>query len=189
MKNIFALFFLIPFFSLAQTKDCTYDIEEKTDSTSLKILSQKLIHEKIFGNTSEFIFFSLINENDVPLLNIQMLQKSKDFIRTSCLTKKSKIVIQLINGKIITLINAYDENCSDLNYDEVAKNNLRILNAYFYFTKTNFDELKNSPISLMRIQFSGETKDFVIKSELESETLQIKSKPASYFMEYLRCVE
>ena len=41
----------------------------------------------------------------------------------------------------------------------------------------------------MRIQFAGETKDFVLKAELESETLKTKSNPARYFMEYLKCVE
>ena len=76
-----------------------------------------------------------------------------------------------------------------MNYDATTKNNIRILNAFFYFTKTNYEELKNSPIALMRIQFAGETKDFVLKAELESETLKTKSNPARYFMEYLKCVE
>ena len=107
----------------------------------------------------------------------------------NCLSKSSKVFIQLDNGKIITLVNAFEGICSDLNYDASTKNNIRILNAFYYFTKTNYEELKNSPIALMRIQFAGETKDFVLKAELESETLKTKSNPASYFMEYLKCVE
>jgi len=189
MNKILALLLFIPVFALAQIKDCAYDIEEKTDSTSLKVLPQKLMHEKIFGSSSDYLFFSLVNENDVPILNMQLLQKSNDFIPTNCLSKSSKVFIQLDNGKIITLVNAFEGICSDLNYDASTKNNIRILNAFFYFTKTNYEELKNSPIALMRIQFAGETKDFVLKAELESETLKTKSNPASYFMEYLKCVE
>ena len=55
--------------------------------------------------------------------------------------------------------------------------------------KTNFEELKNSPISLVRIQFSGESKDYVVKNELISESLKIKTNPSNYFMEFLKCVE
>ena len=38
MNKILALLLFIPVFALAQIKDCAYDIEEKTDSTSLKVL-------------------------------------------------------------------------------------------------------------------------------------------------------
>lgn len=189
MKQLITLLLLIPVFSLAQNKKCNYDIEEKTDSTSIKVLPQKLMHEKVFGNTSEFLFFSLINENSIPYLNIQQLQKSKDFIPTTCISKNSKIIIQLENGKFITLINAFEETCSDLNYDTTEKNNLRILSGYYYFTKSNYDEFKSSPVSLMRIQFGSENKDYVLKASLVSETLGTTSNPANYFMEYLECIE
>lgn len=189
MKHILALLLLIPVFTIAQVKKCEYDIDEKTDSTSIKITPQKLINEKIFGNTSEYLFFSLVNENGVPYLNIQQLQKSNDFIPTTCLSKKAKIILQLENGKIISLINAFEESCSDLNYDESEKNNLRILTGYFYFTKTNYEELKNSPVSLMRVQFGAENKDYVLKTSLTSETLGTTSNPANFFLDYLKCVE
>ena len=94
-----------------------------------------------------------------------------------------------MNGKIITLLSSDEESCSALSYDSKENNNIRILTGYFYFTKTNYEDLKISPISLMRIQFAGETKDYVLKSELNSETLKTTSKPDSYFMEYLKCVE
>jgi len=189
MKNLL-LFLLLSTISInAQTKDCLYDIEEKTDSTSLKTLPHKLMNEKIFGNNKEFIFFGLLNNDGVPMLSLQQLQKSNDFIPTSCLSKNSKIVFQLINGKIVTLIHAFEDVCSDLNYNTDEKNNIRILTAYFYFTKNNFEELKNSPISLVRIQFSGASKDYVIKTELTSESLKIKTNPSNYFMEFLKCVE
>ncbi|WP_322550189.1 hypothetical protein [Flavobacterium psychraquaticum] len=189
MKNIITLCFLIPVFSFAQNTSCDYEIDEKTDTTSLKVIPQKLMHEKNFGNTSEFLFFSLVNEDGIPYLNIQQLQKSKDFIPTSCLSKNSKIVVQLDNGKFITLINAFEETCSDLNYDSAEKNNLRILSGYFYFTKTNYEQFKESSVSLMRIQFGSETKDYVLKSSLVSETLGTTSSPSTYFMDYLKCIE
>ena len=189
MNKILTLLLFIPVFSMAQTKDCVYDLEEKTDSTSIKVLPYTLVHEKIYGNSNEYLFLGLLNNDGAPMLSIQQLQKSKDFIKTNCIAKNSKIILQLTNGKIITLLNSNEEICSELLYDANEKNNIRILTGYFYFTKTNYEELKSSPISLMRIQFAGESKDYVVKTELESETLKSKSKPASYFMDYLKCVE
>lgn len=189
MKNILALLLFIPVLATAQTKDCVYDIEEKTDSTSLKVLPNVLIDEKIFGNTNEYLFFNLINNDGAPMLGLQLLQKSKDFIPTKCINSTSKVILQLKNGKIVTLIANDEENCSVLNYDEKEKNNIRILTAYFYFTKTNYEELKNSSIMLMRVQYAGDSKDYVLKSELTSETLNTKSNPETYFMDFIKCVE
>ena len=189
MKNLLSLLLLLTLTVNAQKKDCIYDIEEKTDSTSLKVLPNVLMHEKIFGNSNEYLFFGLLNNDGVPMLSIQQLQKSKDFIKTNCIAKNSKIVLQLANGKILSLISANDETCSELMYDSAEQNNIRILTGYFYFTKTNYEELKKSAVSLMRIQFAGETKDYVLKSELNSETLKVKSNPDSYFMQFLKCVE
>ena len=189
MKHLLSLLLLLTLSVNAQNKDCIYDIEEKTDSTSLKVLPNVLMHEKIFGNTNEYLFFALLNNDGTPILSIQQLQKSKDFIKTNCIAKNSKIVLQLMNGKIINLISSDEEACSVLTYDAKEKNNIRVLDGYFYFTKSNYEELKTSPVSLMRIQFAGETKDYVLKGELDSETLKTTSNPNSYFMQFLKCVE
>lgn len=189
MKKIIILLLLAPLFSLSQNQDCIYDVEEKTDSTSLKITPQKLIYERIFGNSKEFLFFNLLNESGTPMLVVQQIQKNNAFIPVNCIDKKSKIVFQLANGKIVTLIHSDLETCSQLNFDSETKDNIRILTGYFYFTKSNYEELSKSPISLMRIQFVGETKDYVINSEYFSETFVTKTNPTNYFIDYLKCVE
>lgn len=189
MKKILFIILFFPLLMSAQIQDCQYEMEEKTDSTSLKVLKEVLIDEKIFGNTNEYLFFSLLNNNGVPMLELQLLQKSKDFIPTKCINPSSKIILQLKNGKIITLIATSDESCSVLNFDEKEKNNIRVLTGYFFFGKTNYEELKNSPIMLMRIQYAGDSKDYVLKSEFSSETLQTKSKPDVFFMNNIKCIE
>ena len=100
MKHLLSLLLLLTLSVNAQKRDCIYDIEEKTDSTSLRVLPNVLMHEKIFGNTNEYLFFALLNDNGTPMLSIQQLQKSKDFIKTNCIAKNSKIVLQLMNGKV-----------------------------------------------------------------------------------------
>jgi hypothetical protein len=189
MKKFLLTLVFLPLLAMAQKKDCQYEVEEKTDSTSLKVLKEVLIDEKIFGNTNEYLFFSLLNNDGIPMLEIQVLQKSKDFIPTKCINPSSKIILQLKNGKIVTLIANTEESCSVLNYDGKDQNNIRILTGYFFFGKTNYEDLKNSPIMLMRIQFAGDSKDYVVKNELTSETLQTKSNPDVFFMNYISCVE
>ena len=46
---------------------------------------------------------------------------------------------------------------------------------YLYFIKKKNEELKKSSISLVRIQFSGASKDYVIKREFVSESLKTKT--------------
>lgn len=190
MKNyILTLFLFTITLSFAQKKDCLLDFEEKTDSTYIKKTADILIHERVFGNSKEMVFFSLLNSDGVPMLGLQQIQKSKDFIPALCFDKNSKIIFQLENGKIISLINSNQENCSSFSYDVETKSNIKVITSYFLFLKDNYEELKKSPISLMRIKFVGESRDIVLKSNLDSELLKTKSSPSNYFVDYLNCVE
>ncbi len=187
-KIIFLL--IISFQTLfAQEKPCEIDYEEKTDSTYIKKTKDCLIQEKIFGDSRELFIISLINNNGILMLNLQIIQKSTLFLPTFCFDKKSKIHFQLENGKIITLVNFSEENCSTLTYEEESKGNIRILSNYFFFAKDNYEDLKKSPISLMRIKFATETRDLVFKKEMISEITQVKTNPSTYFIDYLKCVE
>ena len=55
--------------------------------------------------------------------------------------------------------------------------------------KDTFEELKKSPISLMRIKYAGETVDYIFKSELTSEIDKVTYYPENYFINYLKCIE
>lgn len=80
MKKIsYLTLLLITTLSFSQIKNCKYDFEEKTDSTSIKILPQKLVYERVFGNAKEFVQFALMNNNGVPMIEVQQLQKKHHF--------------------------------------------------------------------------------------------------------------
>lgn len=185
--NKIILLLLFPIFLHAQNKDCIFEIDQKTDSTSTKLMQSKLIHERVLGTNSDYLFFSLLNSNGVPMLKVQQVQNSKDFIPTTCLNQKSKVVLQLANGKIVNLISYNEDVCSQLSSKDGI--NTRILNGFFLFTKENYEELKKSPVSLMRIQYTADNKSYVLKKLLFSETLMESSNPETFFMDYLHCVE
>lgn len=190
MKNLLiALFLVTGTSSFAQNKECKIDFEQKTDSTYIKKTSDVLIHERVFGNNNEMIFFSLLNSEGAPMLGFQQVQKSTEFIPAFCFDKNSKIIFQLENGKYITLINSNEENCSSFTYDVDSKSNIKLITNYFLFLKGNYEELKKSPISLMRVSYVGDKKDIAFKTTIDSELLKISSSPSTYFMNYLHCIE
>ena len=132
---------------------------------------------------------SILNNNGTILLSVQMIQKSPDFIPAFCFDKSSKIYFQLNNGKIISLINVSEENCSSNSFDYETKNNIKVITNYFVFIADNYPDLKTSPISLMRIKYVGETKDYAIRTELKSEILNKTVNPSLFFMDNLMCID
>lgn len=190
MKKTLLIAFLLLFntLSFSQNKDCTFEISEETDSTYTKVLPEKFVYESIFGSTTRILSFKLYNVDGVLGLNFQYIQKSKDFLVPTCINKDTKIFIQLNNGKEVKLINSLAvENCNELNYDPVNKNNIRILNGYFNFTKENFEYLKTEKAYLIRIVTITGEESFILNPELKSEITKEVIQPDSYFIKYLPC--
>lgn len=188
MKRILFLLLLAAGLTV-NAQDCKYEISPTKENNGLTTTTDYLMNEQVFGNSSSYIFFSLTNSEGVPLLNFRLLSKSKDFPPMRCLDKASKIYLQLLNGKIVTLINAYDETCSGLMYDPTEKNNIRILSSSFLFTVGSLDELEKSPIAFMRIKYSTDVVDYTIKKQLASETTKETYFPETYFVNTLKCIQ
>jgi hypothetical protein len=147
-----------------------------------------MIYEKNFAGNTNYIFFSLAVTDGLPTLNVQLIQKSKGFLKANCFDKNSKLFLQLFNGKIITLIHVDEENCGSIIRDDKNFDN-RITTARFMFMKGSMEELKSSAISLMRIKYLTDTEDYVIKKEFQSELDNLVYEPETYFINNLQCVE
>ncbi|MNL69585.1 hypothetical protein D3C87_1944630 [compost metagenome] len=65
----------------------------------------------------------------------------------------------------------------------------RIMTGSFMFIKDSFEDLKTSPISMMRIKYLTDTEDYVIKKEFKSELNNEIYEPETYFIKNLYCVE
>ncbi|MES2863657.1 MAG: hypothetical protein V4666_06025 [Bacteroidota bacterium] len=180
---------LVTHFSFAQDKTCEFEIDIATDTSSTRVLKDKIIDESVFGNTTSFLTFKMFEVDGFIGLNFQYLQKSKDFLSPICIDKNTKIHLELANGKQVTLVNSMDaETCNDLHYDTENKNNLRILAGFFYFAPENFEDLKTEKVYLIKITATTGDVNFVIKPQLDSEVYKTKSTPDTYFMDYLKCL-
>lgn len=188
MKQLITLtFFLLTLTAFAQ-KPCEYSANVTDSIGTYKVTNEYLISEKNFGGTFNYVFFSLAQTDGLPTLNLQLIQKSKDFIKANCFDKNSKVFLQLQNGKIVTLMHIDQENCGTLIRDDKGFDN-RVNTGIFMFLKDNYEELKKSPVNIMRIKYLTDTEDYIVKGELKSEMNNKTYKPDTYFMENIRCVE
>lgn len=188
MKLQILLFFFFISITLTAQKPCEYSANVTDSIGSYKSTKEYMIYEKNFAGNSSYIFYSLSLTDDLPTLNLQLIQKSKDFLKANCFDKNSKLFLQLNNGKVITLLHIDQENCGTMVRDDNGFDN-RILVGTFVFLKGSFEELKTSPINLMRIKYLTDLEDYVIKKEFQSELNSQVYEPESYFVNYLHCIE
>ena len=182
-----AFFFLISSQIFAQ-KTCDYSVNVKDSIGTYKLTKEYMIYEKNFAGNKHYIFLSMALTDGTPTLNLQMIQKSKEFMKANCFDKNSKLFFQLNNGKIITLLHIDQENCGTMLRDSEGFDN-RILVGNFMFIKGTFEDMKSSPVNLMRIKYLTDLEDYVIRKEFTSELNSQVYQPETYFINFLHCVE
>lgn len=188
MKRYLYLSIILFNLNVYAQKPCDISVNVTDSIGNYKTTKDYLLHEKNFNGKSSYIFASLISTDGTPALNLQFIEKSMEFIKAKCFDKNSKVYLQLINGKIITLLHIDKDDCANMVRDDKGFNN-RILTGYFLFKKDGYEDLKNSPVSLMRIIFSTDTEDYILKKELKSELNGNTYEPEYYFNNYLHCIE
>ena len=102
--------------------------------------------------------------------------------------KNSKIYLQLQNGKIVTLIHIDQESCGTMIRADKDFDN-RVKSGIFMFTKENYEDLKTSPVTLMRIKYLTDTEDYIFKKEFTAELDGKIYHPETYFIDNIRCIE
>jgi hypothetical protein len=188
MKHVLAIaIFLFSLQSFAQ-KSCEYTTDVTDSIGTYKSTKEYMIAEKNFAGTSSYIFFSLAVADGMPLLNVQLIQKSKGFMKANCFDKNSKIFLQLNNGKVVTLIHMDQENCGSMLRDDKGFDN-RLTQGTFMFMKDSFEELKKSPVSMMRIKYLTDTEDYVLKKQFTSELNNEVYEPETYFIQNIDCAK
>jgi hypothetical protein len=188
MKYILVLAFCILNATVYAQKPCEYSTNVTDSIGTYKSTKEYLMHEKVFGGNSNYLFGSLALTDGLPTFTLQFIQKSKDFVKANCFDKNSKIFLQLQNGKIVTLIHVDQESCGSLIRDDKGFDN-RVKSGIFMFAKESYEELKKSPVILMRIKYMSDTEDYILKKEFTAELDGKVYQPESYFINNIRCVE
>jgi hypothetical protein len=184
---LFSILFFLSASSFAQLP-CDWSTNVTDSLGTYKNTRDYLVYERNFAGNMNYVYFSLALTDELPTLNIQFINKSKDFMPARCLDKNSRVYLQLNNGKIITLVGMNVDDCGTSVRTEDQYIN-RIMKGYFLFGKDSFEELLKSPVALMRIKFSGETVDYVLKQQLISEVDGKTYLPEKFFINTLPCIK
>ena len=187
MKFLSAAFLLLLSFSAFAQKPCEFSVNVNDSLGEYRTTKEYLIYEKNFAGKSSYIFASIAVADGVPSLQIQFIEKSFDFIKSRCLDKNSKIYIQLEDGKIVTLLHIDRESCGSMVRDDRGFNN-RITSGEFMFKKNDYEYLKSSPISFIRIKFTTEVADYIFRKEFKAELDGLYYEPANYFVNFFHCL-
>jgi hypothetical protein len=188
MKHIITIALFAICSTVFAQKPCDYSTNVTDSLGTYKSTREYMICEKNFAGTSSYIFFSLLSTDGMPTLNVQLIQKSKSFLKANCFDKNSKLFLQLNNGKIITLLHMDQENCGTMIRDDKGYDN-RVITGEFMFMKDSFEQLKSFPISMMRIKYLTDTEDYVLKKEFTSELNNEIYQPETYFINTIKCIE
>lgn len=188
MRILFSCITLAFTLIAAAQRPCEFSANVTDSAGTYKSTKEYLVFEKNFGGKSTYVFNSFIITDGVPLLHVQFIEKSAGFIKARCLDKNAKLYVQLNNGKIVTLLHIDKSDCGNLLRDDKAMNN-RILTGYFMFRKEDFQELKKSPVSFIRVKFGSESEDFIYRKAIKSEMNGELYEPETFFMNYFHCIE
>lgn len=176
-------------FNVYSQKPCDYSTNVVDSMGTYKSTKEYLVHERNFAGKSTYIFFSLISDNGTPYLNFQYIQKSSDFLKANCFNASSKIYLQLVNGKVVTLVHTNDESCGTMVPADGENKYSRVTTGSFMFLKGSIEDLKSSAVTLLRVKFTTETLDYVFQKEFVSELMKQTYEPENYFINFLKCIE
>lgn len=188
MKRLLFLAFLFLNATLNAQKPCDFNTNVTDSLGSYKSTKDYLVYEKNFGGSASYIFNSIVVSDGMPTLQVQFIEKSFDFIKAKCLDKNSKIYFQLVNGKIVTLLHIDEQVCGSMVRDDKGMNN-RIMTGHFMFRKEDYQNLKTSPVSFMRIKYGSESVDYVMKKSFKAELDGLYYDPENYFINYFHCID
>ena len=87
------------------------------------------------------------------------------------------------------MVHNNEESCGSFAQNPDDKKNVRFNSGLFLFLKGTIEDLKSSPISIMRLQYGNEHKDYVISKELTSTLTKKVEQPEQLFIANMHCIE
>ena len=190
MKHLVSLILLISttLVGFSQNEDCNYKIQIDTEEEVFKLTNEKLTDYLLGTDKNVFIYFSLMREEDVKSLVIQVSVNAKEKPPLMCFNKDSRVTFKLEDGSYASLRYLGVENCGRLTENEETLNN-STSEAAFLLDETNIKRLEASKISSMRITTMQTDFDIDFQEVLSNSQIPIPIYPKEFFMNSLKCLE
>jgi|GEM_PF-565604 len=190
MKYLLTLFLLVSTIatSFSQQPDCDYKILIDTEDEIFKLTNEKLTEFLLGRDRNIFIYFSLMQEEAVKSLVIQVSVNAKEMPPLMCFNKDSRVSFKLEDGSFVSMRYLGVENCGRLIENEETLHN-SVSEAAFLLDDISIKRLEKSKITSMRITTMQTDFDIDFQNVLSNDQIPIPIYPKEFFMNTLKCLE
>ena len=188
-KIVLLLFLLTTVLSYAQATDCDYKLKIDTEEEKFLLTNAELAEYMLGLDKTVFIYFSLMKEEDVKSLVLQISANAKkDVPPIMCFNKDSRVSFKLEDGSFVSLRYLGEELCGRQTENEDTLHN-STSEAAFYIDETNLQRLASSKITSMRITTMRTDFDVVFQEVLSNEGIPEPIYPKEFFLNHLQCLQ
>tara|TARA_A100000171_G_scaffold27147_2_gene25327 strand:- start:81 stop:653 length:573 start_codon:yes stop_codon:yes gene_type:complete len=190
MKQLLFLFlvFVTPVLGVAQDQDCNFKVQVETEEEVFKLTNEQLTEFLVGRERNIFIYFSLMQEDAIKSLVIQVSVNAKEMPPLMCFNKDSRVSFKLEDGSFASLRYLGVENCGRQTENEETLNN-STSEAAFLLDEGSIERLKTSKIVSMRITTMRTDFDITFQNVLSNNQIPIPIYPKEFFMNNLKCLE
>lgn len=189
MKFLLSLFILCSsLIGLAQTEDCSYKIQIDTDEETFKLTNEELTEFLVGRDRNVFIYFSLMREDAVKSLVMQVSVNAKEIPPILCFNKDSRVSFELEDGSFASLRYLGEVTCGRQVENSETLNN-STSEAAFLLDDASEKRLLQSKITSMRITTMKTNFDVTFQDVLSNAQIENPIYPKEFFLKYLKCLE
>lgn len=189
MKLKLFLFGLLVFGSItAQNNTCDIKINVDTEEEIFKLTQEQLVEYLISNNQTVFLYFSLMRENDIKSLVLQVSLNSAKMPPVLCFNKDSRITFKLSSGDYVPMRFLGEKICGRENdYENSLKNTTS--EGAFLISPEYIPLLKEHTLESMRLTTFANNFDIVFQELISNSEIKYPIYPKEFFIKNLECIE
>ncbi|MAM28990.1 MAG: hypothetical protein CMC13_08185 [Flavobacteriaceae bacterium] len=189
MKFLLSVAFLcFSILGFSQEEACNYKIQVDTDEEVFKLTNEQLTEFLVGKDRNVFIYFSLMRENDVKSLVIQVSVNAKEMPPILCFNKDSRVSFALEDGSFASLRYLGEVTCGRQTENTDTLNN-STSEAAFLLDEVGIERLQQSKIASMRITTMKTNFDVSFQDVLSNDQIPNPIYPKEFFLNNLKCLE
>ena len=188
MKVLLTVLLFCSVLGFSQTEDCNYKIQIDTDEETFKLTNEQLTEFLLARDRNVFIYFSLMREDDVKSLVMQVSVNSKEMPPILCFNKDSRVSFKLEDGSFASLRYLGEVSCGRQTENTETLNN-STSEAAFLIDEASANRLLQAKISSMRITTMKTNFDVTFQEVLSNNQIEQPIYPKEFFVTNLKCLE
>jgi len=188
MKKLLLPLFLLYLLTGYSQDSCNYKIQVDTESEQFTLTHEVLADYMLGKNQTVFIYFSLMKEDTIRSLVLQLSLNAAEMPPIACFNKDSRVSFELDNGSFVSLRYLGEVNCGRQSEPKDALKN-STSEAAFYIDDKSMLMLKESKLKSMRLTTMKTNFDIEFQNLISNSIIKEPVYPKEFFLNNLSCVE